>query len=86
MKASLIGLIVLLCLAGAGTIAVAAPPAHRDLDLVVLTDLNGNSSVELATLVSEPRGEGGAGSFSRHAWIYVRDSSTGARVSGTWLP
>jgi hypothetical protein len=86
MKPSVIKLIGLACLAGAVTIAVAAPPADRDLDLVVLTDLNGNSSAELATLVSEPRGDGGAGRFSRHARIYVRDSSTGAPVSGTWLP
>lgn len=85
MKRSVIELIGLLCLAGAGTIAVAAPPAERDLDLVALTDLNGNSSVELAALVSEPRGDGRAGSFPGHARIYVRDSSTGARVSGTWL-
>ena len=85
MKPSLIGIIGLLCFAGTVTKVVAAPPADRELDLVVLADLNGNASAELATLVSEPLDDGGAGKFPTRPWVYLRDSATGARFGSFGL-
>jgi len=85
MNPRLIQFIGIMCLAAVAELALAEPPADRELDLVVLADLNGNSSAELATLVSEPRGEGDAGAFGDLPRIYIRDSVTGARISSIRL-
>lgn len=81
MKPGLIQIIGITCLAVAAEWALAAPPTDRELDLVILADINGNTSAELATFMSEPRGEGGAGTFDAIPRVYVRDSATGARIS-----
>jgi len=85
MNPGLIQLIGIMCLAAVAELAFAERPADRELDLVVLADLNGNSSAELATLVSEPQGEGGTGAFGTLPRIYIRDSVTGVRISSIRL-
>jgi len=81
MNPRLIQLIAIMCLAAAAELALGAPLADRELDLVVLADLNGNSSAELATLVSEPKGAGDAGAFDILPRVSIRDSATGAQIS-----
>jgi hypothetical protein len=81
MNPRLIQLTVAMCLAAAAKWALGAPLADRELELVVLADLNGNASAELATLVSEPQGAGGVGQFGVVPTVYVKDSATGARIS-----